>query len=76
MSSFGSYLYYENPTLQLINLPYGSGNLGMNVYLPKENSNLTEFLAQLDQENLNSWQQQMKLPKWALRCLALNTFRL
>ena len=60
MSNFASYQYYENPTLQVINLPYGSGNLGMNVYLPKENSNLNQFFSQLTQENLNSWQQQMR----------------
>lgn len=61
MFKFGEYKYYENSDFQLINLPYGSGRIGMNIFLPQKDSDLTTFLAQLNQENLNNWLEQMSL---------------
>ncbi|VEP17887.1 Serine protease inhibitor [Hyella patelloides LEGE 07179] len=61
MFNFGGYKYYENPNFQLVNLPYGSGSLSMNIFLPKKSSNLTEFLGLLNSEDLASWLQQMRL---------------
>jgi serine protease inhibitor len=61
MFKFGKYKYYENQDLQLISLPYGSGRLSMNIFLPQKTSNLANFLTQLNSENLNSWLKQMSL---------------
>lgn len=60
MFNFGGYKYYENPNFQLVNLPYGSGSLSMNIFLPRKDSNLTEFLGLLNSEDLTSWLQQMR----------------
>ena len=67
MVNRGEYKYYENEDLQLVNLPYGSGRLGMNVFLPKQNSNLTQFLTQLNEENLDTWLQQMRIKEGNLQ---------
>jgi serine protease inhibitor len=61
MFRFGEYKYYENQDLQLVSLPYGSGRLAMNIFLPKQTSNLANFLTQLNSENLDSWLKQMSL---------------
>jgi serine protease inhibitor len=61
MFKFGEYKYYENPEFQLVSLPYGSGHLAMNIFLPKQTSNLKNFLTQLNSENLDSWLKQMSL---------------
>ena len=60
MFNFGNYKYYENSNFQLVNLPYGSGRLGMNIFLPKKTSDLTKFMELLDSEKLTSWVEQMR----------------
>ncbi|MBD2186868.1 serpin family protein [Pseudanabaena mucicola] len=55
MSRSGEYRYYDAPTFQAINLPYGSGRFGMQVFLPKPNSNLAEFQKQLTTSNWQEW---------------------
>ena len=67
MSNVGSYRYYENSTLQLASLPYGSGNLEMKLFLPKKESSLNRFFQQLNRQNLESWQQQMKIKEGNLK---------
>ena len=67
MSSFGEYKYYENQNFQLINLPYGSGRLGMNIFLPQKTSNLTKLFELLDSESLNDWLGEMKLKEGTIK---------
>jgi serpin B len=74
MSQNGQYLYYENEHFQGINLPYGKeNNLTMYVFLPKEDSNLTEFINNLTTENWQKWSSEFRqkegfisLPKFKL----------
>lgn len=55
MARSGEYRYYEAPNFQAISLPYGSGRFSMEVFLPKPNSNLTEFQKQLTAQNWQEW---------------------
>ena len=67
MSNARNYRYYENADLQLISLPYGSGNLEMNIFLPQKQFSLGQFFQQLNRQNLESWQQQMKIKEGILK---------
>ena len=47
--------YMENEHFQAVSLPYGVGDMSMNVFLPKENSSIQEFKKTLTIENLDRW---------------------
>ena len=47
--------YYENDLFQACELDYGRRNFSMVVLLPKSGKNLDELIAQLTQENWNTW---------------------
>ena len=73
MSRRGEYLYYETEQFQAIELPYGDKQASMYIFLPKEDSNLTEFTNSLTPENWQKWTQEMRsqpgtiaLPKFEL----------
>lgn len=48
-------LYFENDLFQAAQLPYGSGEMSMQVFLPKENIDMESFLEQLTEENWTIW---------------------
>ncbi len=45
--------YYEDSTVQIVDLPYGQGNFSMTVFLPKPALSLDAFIAGLDKEQWN-----------------------
>jgi len=47
--------YMENDHFQAVSLPYGEGDMSMNVFLPRENSSIQEFEKTLTIENLDRW---------------------
>ncbi len=60
MSQSGSYRYAETDQFQAISLPYGDGRLSMLVFLPKPESSLEQFQANLTAENWNLWLQEFQ----------------
>lgn len=71
--------YMENEEFQAISLPYGDDEpMSMNVFLPKENTSLTDFQNQLTNENWESWKSEFQkkegtilLPKFQLEYEAI-----
>ncbi|RDW16449.1 hypothetical protein CWR48_16315 [Oceanobacillus arenosus] len=71
--------YMENESFQAIALPYGDDeSMSMNVFLPKENTSLTDFQNQLTNENWNLWKSEFHkkegtilLPKFQLEYEAI-----
>jgi len=51
----GEYLYLRDEKFQAVSLPYGKGQLSMYIFLPNKNSNLEEFLENLNEKNWSSW---------------------
>ncbi len=47
--------YMENDYFQAVSLPYGVGDMSMNVFLPREYSSIQEFKKTLTVENLEKW---------------------
>jgi serpin B len=47
--------YYEDDTVQIIDLPYGDGLFNMTVFLPQFSQNLNDFIQSLDQDNLQDY---------------------
>lgn len=47
--------YMENDTFQAVRLPYGDGEMSMQVFLPKEDSSLAEFTETITAENWSVW---------------------
>lgn len=48
--------YMENKDVQAVQLPYGEGDMMMQVYLPKEDTDMTEFVATTLSEEWETWQ--------------------
>ena len=55
----GAYPYYRGETFEAASLPYGDGTVSMYIFLPDRDSNLDEFLGELNAENWTGW-----LPKF------------
>jgi serpin B len=55
MSRQGKYRYWENEQFQAISMPYGKERLSMYIFLPRQESSLTDFLTQLTPENWDKW---------------------
>ena len=74
MSQTGDYRYYANELFQAVRLPYGEQEeIGMYIFLPQTNSSLEQFNQQLNIDNWQEWQSQMRsqrgnisLPKFKL----------
>ncbi len=47
--------YYHNDLFQLVELPYGAGSFSMLVFLPDAGKSCDDILAELDNDNWNSW---------------------
>jgi len=73
MFQTGSYHYLENQQFQAIRLPYGNGRFSLYVFLPQPEQNLSQFYAQLNSSNWQTWLSQFEeqdgsitLPKFQL----------
>lgn len=55
MYQTGEYRYYEDGTRQAVSLPYGSGRVSMVLFLPRRESSLSEFQAQLTTVTWRKW---------------------
>ncbi|WP_088005515.1 serpin family protein [Indiicoccus explosivorum] len=47
--------YFETEAFQAVSLPYGKGEMSMEVFLPSENSSLEKFQASLTEEKWDEW---------------------
>jgi serpin B len=61
MSQSGRFEYFETPDIQAIRLPFGTGDLAMEILLPAKSSNLGTLEAQLTPEHWKDWQARYKL---------------
>lgn len=55
MNQSGEYSYYKGEKFQAVSLPYGEGKFSMYIFLPDENSTLSEFHKGLTSENWEKW---------------------
>jgi len=53
--------YYADDKVQVVDLPYGRGNYTMTVFLPKQGENLNEFIAELDDQQLEHYLANLQL---------------
>ena len=74
MAQQGRFEYFETPQMQAIRLPFGAGDLAMEVLLPAKSSSLGALEAQLTAENWTGWQAQyvsrsgtIELPRFELK---------
>lgn len=54
-----SLAYFQNDSLQMIQLPYGAGDFNMYVLLPSANISLSAISSALNPPSFSSWQSQM-----------------
>ena len=55
MHQEGTFDYYSNDSLQLLEMPYGQGNFSMVVLLPKEGYSVSDLGERLSPEIWNGW---------------------
>jgi len=74
MSQAGRFEYFETPQMQGIRLPFGAGDLIMEVILPAQSSSLGELEEQLTREHWKQWRAQyawhsgtIELPRFELK---------
>jgi serine protease inhibitor len=74
MAQSGRFDYFETPQLQAIRLPFGDGDLVMEVLLPAKSSSLGALEAELTAEHWTGWQAQyaarsgtIELPRFELK---------
>jgi serpin B len=60
LSQTGDYRYLETDKFQAIRLPYGSGEFGFYVFLPKASTSLAQFTQQLNAETWKTWMSQLR----------------
>ncbi len=70
--------YYKNQLFQLLELPYGDQKFSMLVFLPSGDQTCDDILAELDNDNWNSWTNnlsetnvQVQLPKFKFETFKL-----
>ncbi len=56
----GEYPYFRGENFEATSLPYGDGRLSMYIFLPNRDSNLNEFLRNLNEENWEGWISQLQ----------------
>lgn len=66
--------YFENGEVQAIRLPYGKGDIAMDIFLPSKTSSLSAFEGALTPANWNAWQARfssqqgtIELPRFELK---------
>ena len=74
MAQSGRFEYFETPDMQAIRLPFGDGDLVMEVLLPSKSSSLSVLEAELTPEHWTGWQAQyaprpgkIELPRFELK---------
>ncbi|HEX4153221.1 MAG TPA: serpin family protein [Steroidobacteraceae bacterium] len=74
MAQSGRFDYFESPDMQAIRLPFGEGDLVMEVLLPAKSSSLGALEAELTSEHWKGWQAQyaprsgkIELPRFELK---------
>ena len=74
MEQSGHFDYFETPKMQAIRLPFGAGDLVMEVLLPAQSSRLGALEAELTPEHWKDWQAQyarhpgtIELPRFELK---------
>lgn len=55
MQQGGDYRYHEDEAIQVVELPYGEGRVGMLIALPKQNDEFSPFGATVDAARLDAW---------------------
>jgi len=55
MEQRGLYRYFENEAFEALDLPYGDGKFSMSIFLPHWGTDIDSLIAEFNQENLNSW---------------------
>lgn len=65
--------YFETEHFQAVSLPYGDGEMSMNIFLPKKHEYALSFMNQLTEKNWKNWQNQYEekegtilLPKFTI----------
>ena len=58
MTLYKELAYMENEKFQAVTLPYGDEEMNMKVFLPKENTSLTQFKESLTSENWAAWDEE------------------
>ena len=51
----GTFNYLSNELFQAVEMPYGSGNYSMLIFLPAYNKTVNDIIEQLNNENWNNW---------------------
>lgn len=59
MAQSGVYEYYQSQDFQAIELPYSDGDISAIVFLPDEQSSLSNFLQRLDLPKFQQWRSQL-----------------
>jgi serpin B len=70
MHRHGSYAFYQDPALKLVELPYQGNDLSMVALLPKRDDGLAELEKSLSAERLTEWlgkARRVSLPVWLPR---------
>jgi serpin B len=74
MAQSGHFDYFETADLQAIRLPFGQGDLAMEILLPRKTSSLDTLLAALTPEHWTAWRAQLvarqgtiELPRFELK---------
>jgi len=60
MTISGSWLYYQDDDLQIIDLPYGDSLFCMTVFLPAANRSINDFITGLNPEQWNAYIHSLK----------------
>ena len=56
----GAYPHFRGDNFEAARLPYGDGKVSMYVFLPNRDSNLHDFIKQLNAENWSNWMSQFQ----------------
>ncbi|MDR0892101.1 MAG: serpin family protein [Mediterranea sp.] len=60
LKNTGTYSYYADNALQIVELPYGNGTYSMVLLLPKDDPTLEKTIASLTPDNWNQWMNGIK----------------
>lgn len=59
--------YMENASFQAVKLPYGNSEISMNVFLPRENSSIDNFIENVTVDNWQDWNTTFKDKKGTIK---------
>lgn len=67
MSIDEEFEYFETGELQAVKLPYGDGNMNMQIFLPREDVNIDDFVKRIDTSMWEKWQKSFSEQKGTVR---------